>query len=107
MANPKSSKLNGNGAVPGSYMIDYTVKDKAGNTACWAVDRTVVVKDSLPPVIRLTLDAHQIGSKLSSYSPSMKGHSGQANPFTFMEENGPTTSLWVIVGAVAATVGGT
>merc|ERR1711977_606137 len=50
---PKSSKLNGNSAVPGFYMIDYTVKDKAGNkagagtTTCSQtyVDRTVVVKD--------------------------------------------------------------
>lgn len=104
MGNPKNSELNGNSAVPGSYIIDYTVKDKAGNKACTAVDRTVVVKDSLPPVIRLELGAKQIGSAASSYSQQMKGHNGQTNPFTFMEEKSPTTNLWAI-GAIAA-VGG-
>jgi len=102
---PKSSQLNGNSAVPGWYMIDYTVKDKAGNKACSRVDRTVVVKDSLPPVIRLSLDDDKIGSEMSSYNSSIKGHNGQPNPFIFMEETGLTDSSWA-VGAIAAAVSG-
>merc|ERR1719261_840648 len=38
----------------GKYIISYTVKDKSNNTECKPTPtRTVVIKDTLPPVIHL------------------------------------------------------
>ena len=42
--------------VPGSYLIEYDVADSAGNDA-ETVTRTVLVQDTLPPVITLTGEA--------------------------------------------------
>merc|ERR1712216_906729 len=42
-------------AEPGKYVIEFHAKDKAGNKECKATKRTVVVRDTLPPVIKLTL----------------------------------------------------
>merc|ERR1711904_688690 len=95
----RSGTQTGISAVPGFYVVDYTVKDKAGNSLTQKgdvdgnlvdrtnpiyVSRTVVVKDSLPPVIRLTLNSEVIGKGTSSFDSSMKGHNAQPNPFTFM-----------------------
>ena len=40
-------------AEAGKYVIFYHVQDKAGNAECSAPTRTVVVRDTLPPVISL------------------------------------------------------
>ncbi|MDB4549140.1 DUF5011 domain-containing protein [Akkermansiaceae bacterium] len=42
-----------NTQVPGSYVVIFTAKDAAGNAAV-EVTRTVIVEDTLPPVITLT-----------------------------------------------------
>ena len=43
-------------SVPGSYLIEYDVADSTGNDA-ETVTRTVLVQDTLPPIITLTGDA--------------------------------------------------
>merc|ERR1711871_1901266 len=40
-------------AEQGKYIISYRANDKAGNAQCKVAKRTVVVKDTLPPVITL------------------------------------------------------
>jgi hypothetical protein len=40
-------------AEKGRYVIDYHVKDKAGNAECAVLHRTVIVQDTLPPQIKL------------------------------------------------------
>merc|ERR1711871_1220236 len=40
-------------AEQGKYIISYRANDKAGNAQCSVAKRTVVVKDTLPPVITL------------------------------------------------------
>merc|ERR1711869_84451 len=40
-------------AEVGKYVIRYYVNDKAGNDECTIRKRTIVVKDTLPPVISL------------------------------------------------------
>ncbi len=42
-----------NAQVPGSYLVSFTATDAAGNAAV-EVTRTVIVEDTLPPVIALT-----------------------------------------------------
>merc|ERR1719421_2014719 len=42
-------------AEAGVYVIYYHVQDKAGNKECKTPSRTVIVKDTLPPVISLHL----------------------------------------------------
>jgi hypothetical protein len=44
-----------NAAVQGTYIINFNVEDKAGNANTPAPKRTVIVKDTLPPVITLKL----------------------------------------------------
>ncbi|MDB4735910.1 DUF5011 domain-containing protein, partial [Akkermansiaceae bacterium] len=39
--------------IPGSYLVSFTATDAAGNAAA-EVTRTVIVEDTLPPVITLT-----------------------------------------------------
>merc|ERR1719247_585392 len=43
------------GAEKGKYVINYHVTDPAGNKECSSPKRTVVVKDTLPPVIDVKL----------------------------------------------------
>ncbi|MDC0324443.1 DUF5011 domain-containing protein [Akkermansiaceae bacterium] len=42
-----------NAQIPGSYLVSFTATDAAGNAAV-EVTRTVIVEDTLPPVITLT-----------------------------------------------------
>jgi hypothetical protein len=115
-------------AEAGKYVIFYHVSDNAGNKECDTESRTVIVKDTLPPVITLHLDSSastnagdliHTGDKLaatntaadaatnpylsSSYSPAAGVVS---NTFSLMAEQ-PTvsTDAWV-VGAVASAVTG-
>jgi len=96
-------------AEQGKYIITYSVKDVAGNVQA-GVDpkhRTVVVKDTLPPVITL----HYQGKMIHKSDASKRGiarkmnPAGKAwgNPF-FMAES-QTVNGWVI-GAVASAVAG-
>jgi hypothetical protein len=51
--------VNGTYAEAGKFVIEYHVEDKAGNKAT-GILRTVVVRDTLPPVITLHLDGKQV-----------------------------------------------
>jgi hypothetical protein len=52
-------------AEPGKYIIEYHTKDQAGNKECSPVARTVIVRDTLPPVIKLSLNDKLIHSSKS------------------------------------------
>lgn len=59
-----SGSVNTN--VPGTYMVDYSAQDKAGNSA--SVTRTVVVLDVTPPVITLNGQSKVLMNEGSVYS---------------------------------------
>jgi hypothetical protein len=63
-------------AEAGKYVIDFHVQDKAGNKECKTPSRTVIVKDTLPPVISLHLKGHLIHKSGSE----KKGLGGEENP---------------------------
>jgi hypothetical protein len=63
-------------AEAGKYVIDFHVQDKAGNKECNIKSRTVIVKDTLPPVISLHLKGHLIHKSGSE----KKGLGGVKNP---------------------------
>jgi len=65
----------------GKYVIQFHVSDKFGNEECQpATKRTVVVKDTLPPVISLALKGAG-GKKLIHFSDTTaRGLDGQVNP---------------------------
>jgi len=95
-------------AEQGKYIINFHVSDKAGNTECLTKHRTVVVKDTLPPVITL----HLGGKMIHKSDATKKGVSGVANPAGeaaanpfFMAESQTSVNGW-IVGAVASAVTG-
>jgi len=77
------------GAEVGTYIIAYHVKDRYGNMECQTKYRTVVVKDTLAPVIAL-----KMGSKVIHVSDaSKKGLGGETNPATLPKENAFLSSL--------------
>merc|ERR1712070_1196053 len=51
----------------GKYVISYYVQDKAGNHQRAVAKRTVVVKDTLPPVITLRLKGNLIQTSASNH----------------------------------------
>jgi hypothetical protein len=63
-------------AEEGKYVIDFHVQDAAGNHECVTKSRTVVVRDTLPPVI--TLHLHNQVVHISDHSK--KGLNGVDNP---------------------------
>jgi len=93
-------------AESGKYVIEYSVKDAAGNRHCKKGYRTVVVKDTLPPVITVT-----VGNKIvhtSAFSPENPAGNPEVNPFlakALMEEQTSSVNGWII-GAVASAVTG-
>merc|ERR1712072_965588 len=71
-------------AEAGKYVIMYHVSDKAGNKECKTLKRTVVVKDTLPPVITLHLKNKLIHTSASSQvglGGKKNPAGGKANPF--------------------------
>jgi len=74
---------------PGKYLVTYHVSDRDGNKECKAPMRVVVVKDTLPPVIKLHLRKKLI-------------HTSAAG---LMEESQTSVNGWVI-GAIASAVAG-
>jgi hypothetical protein len=63
-------------AEQGKYIINYHVQDKAGNKECKTLHRTVIVVDTLPPVISLKFRDQLI--HMSDHSKV--GIGGEANP---------------------------
>merc|ERR1711990_1289854 len=97
----------------GTYVLTYSASDKSGNTIgkgkCkHTTRRTIVVKDTLKPVISL----HFGGKKIHQSTANDKGVNGQANnakyarynPY-FMEETQTSVNGWVM-GAIASAVTG-
>lgn len=94
-------------AEQGKYVIGFYVSDKAGNYQCNKQLRTVIVKDTLPPVISLHL-----GKKLIHKGAwDQKGLDGETNragekkynPYLMAEVT--TTNGWVMA-AVASAISG-
>jgi len=94
-------------AETGKYIVRYAVADKAGNVQCAVGKRTVIVSDTLPPVIALKLNGkliHTSGTK-NLGNPAFDA---KVNPFLaegLMEEQTSSVNGWVI-GAVASAVTG-
>jgi len=105
-------------AEAGKYVISYHVQDKAGNSECSAPTRTVVVKDTLPPVISLNFG----GKVIARSSSAAVGLSGVANPAgaaqdgnkwgnpfleggLMAETASATTNGWVLAGVASAVTG--
>lgn len=89
-------------AEAGKYVITFGVKDSSGNKQCKLAKRTVVVKDTLPPVITVTLGGKLIHT--SAFAKKNPAGNPKVNPF-FMEEHSMTVNGWTI-GAVASAVAG-
>jgi hypothetical protein len=84
----------------GTYKLTYTATDASGNSA--STIRTVVVKDTLKPVIGL-----QVGNKYIHVSKGEDtGVRGEENPAPayFMVE-GATSNVWMVAAAAAAISG--
>jgi len=94
-------------AEAGKYIVTYAVKDAAGNKQCKQGRRTVIVSDTLPPVITLKLNGKQIhmSGKKNAANPAFDA---KVNPFLasgLMEEQSTSVNGWII-GAVASAVTG-
>jgi len=99
-------------AEQGKYVIQFHVSDKAGNTevSCGGASsplRTVIVKDTLPPVITLKLQNRLIHQSAGN----QVGLNGKVNPAgtkgvnpNLMAETA-TSNGWII-GAIASAVAG-
>jgi hypothetical protein len=102
-------------AEAGKYIITYHAKDKAGNTECITPTRTVVVKDTLPPVISIKFGKALLGHSSSNAVgiggvANKAGIAGKGNPFLttagFMAETTPaTTNGWALAGVASAVTG--
>ena len=67
-------------AEAGKYVIEYHVKDASQNSECSTPKRTVIVRDTLPPVISLHLDKKLIHvSDATQTGLSNAQNSAQAN----------------------------
>jgi len=92
----------------GTYRLTYSTKDKSGNKNCKKYVRTVIVQDTLKPVISL----HFKNKMIHKSGAGNKGTNGQFNPAHgaagnpyFMSESQTSVNGWVI-GAVASAVSG-
>merc|ERR1711939_1019036 len=112
-ARPTKRTGSFNVETTGTYVLTYSASDKSGNTIgkgkCkHTTRRTIVVKDTLKPVISL----HFGGKKIHQSRANDKGVNGQANkakfarynPY-FMEETQTSVNGWVM-GAIASAVTG-
>jgi len=120
-------------AETGKYVISYHVSDWAGNTECTPKQRTVVVRDTMPPVIQLYVKTHEEGNVWRTTRPVREGHWNPAwtaknpqfqvpsglvvppdNSFsttpsdtnTFSAERSATVFNGWVVGAIASAVSG-
>jgi len=93
-------------AEAGKYVVLYHVNDVAGNKECKTPRRTVIVKDSLPPVITIHMNRKLVATKAKEANTGHKNTKAYGNPFLkdfMMAET--STNGW-LVGAVASTVAG-
>jgi hypothetical protein len=95
-------------AEAGKYVVLYHVQDKAGNKECKTQRRTVIVKDTLPPVITIHMNRKLVATKSKKANTGHKATKSYGNPFLrdfMMEETQTSVNGW-IVGAVASAVAG-
>jgi len=91
-------------AEAGKYVIFFHVSDRAGNKETKTLKRTVIVRDTLPPVITLTLKKKLIHTS----DATQRGIGGVRQPLKkwgLMEEAQTSVNGWVI-GAIASAVAG-
>jgi hypothetical protein len=88
-------KIHAPHSHPGTYKIRYHVVDRNGNRECKTPIRTVFVKDTLPPVIKVTLKGQ---TKLSAKQASPRW--GAA----YMAES-TTVNGWILAAAASAVTG--
>ena len=83
-------------AEAGKYVIEYHVQDNAENKECEPVTRTVIVKDTLPPVISLHMK-HADGTDSTAFhvgNAHKTGIGGVTNPAGDESVN-PNLAPWV------------
>merc|ERR1711939_665620 len=92
----------------GTYKLTYSTKDKSGNKNCKKYVRTVIVQDTLKPVISLHFKnkmIHKSGAGNNGVNGQFNpAHGAAGNPY-FMSESQTSVNGWVI-GAVASAVSG-
>jgi len=103
----------------GKYILFFHVVDKAGNSECKTHKRTVIVKDTLPPVITLHLQKkliHQSNGLQKGLGGQKNPAGTKSNPFirdwkqsnlvrnSFMAESSSING-WVIAAAASAVAG--
>jgi len=91
-------------AEAGKYVIFFHVSDKAGNKECKTPKRTVVVRDTLPPVIKLTLKNKLIHTSAHGQT-GIGGVKQPIKKWGLMAESTTSVNGWM-VGAVASAVAG-
>lgn len=100
-------------AEQGKYVIKFHVKDKAGNSECSTLHRTVIVVDTLPPVISLKFEDQLL--HVSGHSQigigGQKNPAGTANGNPYIDQNiglmkiGEQHIGWTCAAVVSAIVG--
>lgn len=111
--------LRNNKAEVGKYLIQFHVTDNAGNHECTTRVRTVVVQDTLAPVISLHLAGHGLIHASNANDVGLNGQANPAgvprdtsvgphygNPNLMAEEAASTATNGWIVGAAASAVTG-
>jgi len=95
-------------AEQGRYVISFHVEDKAGNKQCdetkglTCLKRTVVVKDTLPPVVSLSVKTRMAAQTLAEESRDASKIHGHNN---YMAESNASSNGFII-GAIASAVAG-
>ena len=106
-------------AEAGKYVIEYHVKDASQNSECSTPKRTVIVRDTLPPVISLHLDKKLIHvSDATQTGLSNAQNSAQANRagdaaynpnlkdmVLMAEQSSASTNSWLLAAAASAVTG--
>ena len=105
-------------AEAGKYVIEYHVKDASQNKECTTPKRTVIVRDTLPPVISLHLDKKLIHvSDATQTGLSNAQNSAQANragdaaynpnlkDMLMAEQSSASTNSWLLAAAASAVTG--
>lgn len=104
----KQRKLNR--AEVGRYVIAFHVQDKAGNLECKTKFRTVVVKDTLAPVISLkfknkvVLRKHRAKASYGVGGVRNPAELAKTNP-NFMEERSVSVNGWMLAAVASAVTG--
>lgn len=89
-------------AEQGKYIINFRVEDKAGNSQQNILSRTVIVKDTLPPVVSLSIQ-QKLNAETLAAQTLEHGHN-HGHEFYMAETS--TSANGFLIGAVASAVAG-